>query len=314
MSEARRKMLGALLGVHAGDSLGAGFEFQSPTAIAEQFPNGITEIVGGGVFEWPAGAATDDTELTKAVLDAHLLHPDDPVEAAADNMLAWFDAGPVDIGSTTIRGLSNYRTTHDPSSSGAGPGAAGNGSLMRCISTALMPTDPATRRRHTALISAITHDDPRCIDACVAHNEIVAQILAGATPIEAIESTLSIPELELNIEVTEAIRVGVECARADGLAKATPSTPPTTSRGPYSGSGFVLDALSIAVAAVLDSRPFSDILSDVVMLGGDTDTNAAIAGGLLGVRDGVDAIPARWRSILQFAPDFEAAVDRILGG
>jgi len=306
-------MLGALLGVHAGDSLGAGFEFQSPAAIAEQFPDGITEIVGGGVFEWPAGAATDDTDLTKAVLDAHLLRPDDPVEAAADNMLAWFDAGPVDIGSTTIQGLSNYRATRDPSTSGAGSGAAGNGSLMRCISTAIMPTDPATRRRHTALISAITHDDPRCIDACVAHNEIVAQILAGSTPMDAIVSTLSTPELELNGEATDAIRVGMEGARSGALARATPSAPPPTVRGPYSGSGFVLDALSIAVAAVLDPRPLPDILSDVVMLGGDTDTNAAIAGGLLGVRDGVEAIPARWRSILQFAPEFEAAVDQIVG-
>ena len=68
-----------------------------------------------------------------------------------------------------------------------------------------------------------------------------------------------------------------------------------------------------ANAVVLAGFVASLFVLGVVMLGGDTDTNAAIAGGLLGVRDGVEAIPARWRSILQFGPDFEAAVDQILG-
>jgi ADP-ribosylglycohydrolase len=46
---------------------------------------------------------------------------------------------------------------------------------------------------------------------------------------------------------------------------------------------------------------------DIVRVGNDTDTNAAIAGGLLGVRDGVGAIPPQWRSVLQFADEFSAA-------
>lgn len=42
------------------------------------------------------------------------------------------------------------------------------------------------------------------------------------------------------------------------------------------------------------------------------DTNAAIAGGLLGARDGVDALPLRWREKLQFGKEFEAVMDEIL--
>ena len=55
-------------------------------------------------------------------------------------------------------------------------------------------------------------------------------------------------------------------------------------RGPsglFSGArGYVLDSLALAVAAVTDRRPLEDILVDVVRVGGDTDSNAAIAGRL----------------------------------
>jgi len=51
----------------------------------------------------------------------------------------------------------------------------------------------------------------------------------------------------------------------------------------------------------------------VVAIGGDTDTNAAIAGGLLGVRDGVDLIPRRWLDRLQFREEFLAAAEALAG-
>src|SRR5690348_14795269 len=65
------RTLGALMGVHAGDSLGATLEFRSWEQIASEYPDGLHDIVGGGVFDWPAGHATDDTDLTRAVLLAY---------------------------------------------------------------------------------------------------------------------------------------------------------------------------------------------------------------------------------------------------
>jgi ADP-ribosylglycohydrolase len=49
-----------------------------------------------------------------------------------------------------------------------------------------------------------------------------------------------------------------------------------------------------------------------VRVGSDTDTNGAIAGGLLGVRDGVAATPVRWRAVLQFADEFLATADQLM--
>jgi ADP-ribosylglycohydrolase len=65
------------------------------------------------------------------------------------------------------------------------------------------------------------------------------------------------------------------------------------------------------VAAVLDPRPFEDVVVDVTRTGNDTDTNGAIAGGLAGVRDGLGGIPERWVATLQFADEFLAAADAL---
>jgi ADP-ribosylglycohydrolase len=165
-------------------------------------------------------------------------------------------------------------------------------------------------------ISAVTHDDDRCTVACAAYNEIAAALLAGASPADA---------------VTAGRDTAHDCSRRfvaergdgnhDVVANAIEfgrSVRPAVLAGHGPGSaleneagGYVLDSLILAVAAVLDPRPFPDVVIDVVRVGRDTDTNGAIAGGLLGVRDGADAIPAAWVATLQFAAEFTAAAGRL---
>ena len=72
-------------------------------------------------------------------------------------------------------------------------------------------------------------------------------------------------------------------------------------------AGWVLTALKIAVAALVDQRPAAEVLLDVVRLGGDADTNGAIAGGILGARDGLDAWPTRWTDVLEYREELLAA-------
>jgi ADP-ribosylglycohydrolase len=310
------RIAGALLGVHAGDALGATCEFRSWAEIRAEYPDGLREIVGGGPFDWPAGHATDDTDLTRAVLLAYLrAGQGDVVTAAADLMLAWLDGDwpdrepgsrPVDVGGATLTGLGRYRRTRDPRDAGAGVGQAGNGSLMRCVGTALAVTDAARRVRESVEISAVTHDDPRATVSCAAYNEIVAALLGDATPVRAVEEGLD-TAWQLGAEpVAQAIEYG----RSVPLARVAASGASVLEGD---GAGYVLDSLTLAVAAVLDPRPLPDVLVDVVRLGNDTDTNAAIAGGLLGARDGVHAIPDRWLDTLQFRAEFSDAAEALAG-
>ncbi|MEX2561987.1 MAG: ADP-ribosylglycohydrolase family protein [Nitriliruptoraceae bacterium] len=78
MGDRSDHIAGALLGVHVGDSLGATTEFSDRANARELLPDTVeaTDIVDGGAYRWPAGAATDDTDLTVALarLDDHELH------------------------------------------------------------------------------------------------------------------------------------------------------------------------------------------------------------------------------------------------
>ncbi len=308
------RVAGALLGVHVGDALGATLEFSPWSAIRARYPAGLRDIVGGGPFGWSAGHATDDTDLTRAVLLAYLGPGDgDVVRSAADKMLAWLDgywpgrepgSRPRDVGRATVRGLERYRRSGDPRAAGAGEGQAGNGSLMRCIPTALAVGGPERRIRESIQISAITHDDPRATLACAAYNEIASALLNDARPREAVASGLAAAGELGSSPVADAISRGQHLQPA---VMAATGTIPLDDEA----SGLVLDSLSLAVAAVLDPRPLPDVLIDIVRIGNDTDTNAAIAGGLLGARDGAVAIPARWRTLLQFEQEFTDAATAI---
>src|SRR5262245_19099448 len=116
------RIAGGLLGVHAGDSLGAGVEFESWQEIKDKYPGGPREITGGGVFQWRPGHATDDTDLTRAVLLAYLDPGEDVVTTAAEHMLDWLHGDwpgrapgsyPKDIGGATSTGLRNYEGSGD---------------------------------------------------------------------------------------------------------------------------------------------------------------------------------------------------------
>lgn len=300
--------------MHAGDALGATVEFSSWASIRARYPRGLSEIVGGGPFDWPPGHATDDTDLTRAVLLAYLTPSDDVVRVAADHMLAWLEGDwpdrrpgsrPVDIGGATSTGLELYRRTRDPRAAGSGAGRAGNGSLMRCIPTALAVAERERRIRESVEISAITHDDERCTVACAAYNEIAAALVAGTSPERAVKLGVRTASELGSRPVADAIGYGSRLA---------PATMATTGETGLldNAAGFVLDSLSLAVAALLDPRPLPAVLIDIVRVGHDTDTNAAIAGGLLGARDGAAAIPPAWRALLQFGDEFTAAAQRLI--
>ncbi|MFD9961704.1 ADP-ribosylglycohydrolase family protein [Amycolatopsis sp. NPDC058986] len=160
---------GALLGVAAGDALGATVEFCRPAEIASRYGR-HADIVGGGSFRWRPGQGTDDSDLTAAVARAYA--EGYSLCRVGEHFLAWRDRKPRDIGGTTAAALATLANTGDPVQSGLSvldridaAHAAGNGSLMRAMPTALAREDMGTRRREAAEISAVTHAaDPRFHD------------------------------------------------------------------------------------------------------------------------------------------------------
>lgn len=331
------RTLGALLGVHAGDSLGATLEFHTHAKIKCMYPKGLTEIIGGGAFSWPAGHATDDTDMTRAVLIAYLNYHrnclakkatewNDVVHFAGNEFLRWYDGvdwpdewrklgkPPKDIGNATAMGIKKFRISKDPKKSGVGEGSAGNGSLMRCIPTALFQPDLTRMEQDSVRISAITHDDKRCTVSCAAYNTIVAALIAGSSPGYAIHAgeacAMRFENGKLTGPVYMAIQEGKRINLKELAEHGLERSHGKDKRASY--SGYVLETFSIAIAALLDGRGFRDVVIDVARVGNDTDTNAAVAGGLVGARDGVEMIPREWREKLQFEKEFVATGLEIL--
>jgi ADP-ribosylglycohydrolase len=291
------RAVGAMLGVHAGDSLGASVEFDEPATIARKFPGGVREIVGGGPFGWAPGEATDDTDLTWAIAQGYLEDPNDVVAAAGRHMVAWFNSGPRDIGNTTSESLARLARTGDPKTSGSREdGAQANGSLMRTMPVAVARLDDPERLRiESRALSAITHAHPVCLATCETYCELAAYLISGADPRPVVDLLV---KRERNAAVKAALLDAKGCATAAEL------------QGPT--GGFVLWSFRLAVWAVLNAPDVQEGLVGVIALGHDTDTNAAIAGGLLGAHFGAESIPERWRSKLQFREEFEDFVHQIL--
>jgi len=283
----RDRINGGLLGVAVGDALGATLEFMHPDEIRRK--HGVhREITGGGPFGWRPGQGTDDTDLTWAVLASYLDGPF-TLERAAENMLDWFYSRPADIGGATAEALRRLHRSRDPRSSGATrESSCGNGSLMRCIPTPLARAKATVRRRELAEISAITHAHVVCLDSCVAYGEIVNAFLEGEDVAAALDAAKA---LDLHPRVRDTLDID-------------PRLPVHRLRT----SGYVIHSLGCAVWAIQQDATFEEVVVALVNRGDDTDTTGAIVGGLVGVLQGVAAIPSRWLDKLEYHDRLVAAV------
>lgn len=78
------------------------------------------------------------------------------------------------------------------------------------------------------------------------------------------------------------------------------------------GTGYVLDSLSFALLALLTNLTYENAMRYAISLGTDTDTTAAIAGGLIALRDGLDCIPVRWLAALRGKEVAIPIIERLL--
>jgi ADP-ribosyl-[dinitrogen reductase] hydrolase len=169
--------------------------------------------------------------------------------------------------------------------------SAGNGSVMYCAPLGVVRArTPEELLEQAPALSALTHWDERCRTACLAVTLVAAALVRGEAP-EA--SVLAALEAVLAREGGEELEYLVaEAGRARQLD------------GP--DMGFTLFTAGIALQVVGEGGGFEGGLRHVVSLGGDTDTNAAVAGSLLGAAHGSAGIPAQWRAVVAERDAIEA--------
>ena len=286
---------GALLAHASGNALGVPTEFlNSPEAILAEFPGGIRDIVRRDTPDSPF----DDDVAMALLLGEELLTGDVDLERLARRWIQWLDRDGRGAGHWTRTALNHIRT-HGSPPSGTG-GRASNGAIMRALPVALAtrgsPRNLVAGTWHTA---ALTHPDDRCTWGAVAVNVATAELLAGRRDFLA--------------DVIEVLRINEAPA---GLLAAVRRVPlERREELPILGerAGDAVSCVEIALWAAWHEPDLESALIWLANAGGDTDTNAAVAGGLLGARDGEAAIPRRWLDALPESGRLRSLAARLIG-
>lgn len=296
MTSLNDRIEGVLLGTAAGDALGAPYEFEPPRG-AEL----TVEMAGGGA--WQPGEWTDDTAMAIAIAEVAATGADLRDEASHDAIVArWYEWSKKakDVGIQT-RSVLTAAARGGPITAARARAAAakvhhetgrsgGNGSLMRTATVALAYLhDEAGMIAAARAISELTHFDPEAGDACV----LWCSAIRHAVLTTELDVRVGLPHIDPARRDTWLARIEeAESAQPDEFPK----------------NGWVVQALQAAWSAIATTHAdgpghLARALEAAVRSGFDTDTVAAIAGGLVGAAYGASAVPLSWRYLLHGWPD-----------
>jgi ADP-ribosyl-[dinitrogen reductase] hydrolase len=293
----RDRYRGVLLGLAAGDALGATVEFESRDSIRQRY--GIhRDIVGGGWLNLQAGEVTDDTQMALCIARsiAHLGRFD--AADIANRFVEWYRSDPKDIGNTTRHALEQLAAGARWDEAGwkthvaLQPRDASNGSVMRAAPVALYARGDSQRlARHSAESSLITHANPRCVAGCVALNAAIAAMLDD-------------PDSDVLRHAFDATDQPDVRRALEGARRGTADT--------LDAGGSVLSTLQASFWALTEHRSLEDAIVAAVNLGQDADTTGAVTGALAGARWGMAAIPGRWREVILLREELSVLADQLL--
>ncbi len=287
---------GCLLGQLIGDSLGALVEFKTPAEIAALYPGGVRRLEDGGVWNTLAGQPTDDGELALALARTLAASGEYDAEQVATAYGRWYASRPFDIGMTTRQALAPAsRAPRDKAEAArrvADRNSQSNGSLMRVSPIGIWAVTADEAAAAAMEDSDLTHPHPVCTIACGAYAAAIAAGIGGADPKGMLRA---------------AADVAAAAAGQDGGVIARAIAAAASGHGPEDflrRQGWVVIALQNACFHLAHTRTIEDALVQTIAKGGDTDTNAAIAGALLGAALGRCALPPGWVSaVMACRPD-----------
>jgi ADP-ribosylglycohydrolase len=276
-----RAILSAMVAFAAGDALGVPWEGSPPDRVDRDLVTRLPASARG----WPRGSTSDDT--AQMVLVARCLADAEgrPSGAGFLARLAEEAPGIRGIGPTTHRALDHFRATGRPPAPSPRD-VPTNGAAMRICPVGWgVPADQHDRRRALVRVfSAPTHTAPEAAGAAYVIAAMAARAVDGASVEEIIGQAAG-----------EVEWVREHCGPMDAVRAALSgrwSPPP---------GGVPLDAAETvaAVVHVVRAAPaLAEALPYAVSLGGDTDTVAALVGGVLGARDPVQVDALGWLGLV----------------
>lgn len=289
-----QKILGVLYGHAYGDAAGSRLEFRGIPSKHEI--KLAMELTGGGVFKLNPGQITDDGELTLQVFRALYnyfvdgeneyntdVEDDEEMCDLGDmffhNFREWFDSDPFDIGHTTRNAFHMAPTKYDmlENVKMLNTYSESNGALMRSSPHAIFAYVRGISEKEMYDIIDMdvrfTHVKKCVVDIVFAYNIIILYLLQGKSTDEIyIRLTEIANELD-DQKLSDLIDNYMEHSDAS------------------KNIGWDKHAFSLVLYCLFNDYSFEKAIEYTLAQGGDTDTNAAIVGAVMGARYGTDAIP-----------------------
>ncbi|MDD3321449.1 MAG: ADP-ribosylglycohydrolase family protein [Paludibacter sp.] len=286
------KLKDILFGVAVGDALGVPVEFKTREYL-DKYPVSIMQEYG--THNQPKGTWSDDSSLTFCMVEA--MKQGFELHQIATNFIKWFDNGwwtahneVFDVGAATRDAIHRLRSGVQPLVAGGDrENDNGNGSLMRIAPLLIYIYKMPINERFgiTKEISSITHRHIRSVLACFYYLEFLRNILLGNSK----EQAFIITAKEFT-DYTRSLKIkNKEIGHFERLCSLSFLGIP---RNEIKSSGYVIHTLEAAIWCFMNSESYSEIVLKAVNLGDDTDTTAAVAGGLAGLFYGYDNIPQEW--------------------
>lgn len=308
MSNRKFNIESGILGLVVGDALGVPHEF-NPRVHFDKEP--VTDMVGYGTYSQPPGTWSDDSSLTLATLDSltNGLNYDDMM----DKFLSWYmdcEYTPYndtfDVGNTTRFAILSYDAGTAVFPYGLdGERDNGNGSLMRILPVAffiyyLKEKLSISDEEEFSIIhnvSALTHAHKRSMLGCGIYIKIAIQILKYKDDLDNGGNIQSLESLINNgiADAKEYYFTNEEFKhQKDYYAYVFDNLIKDLKRDDIRGSGYVVRSLIASLWCLLHTNSYKEAVLEAVNLGEDTDTTAAIVGGIAGLYYGIDDIPKDW--------------------
>lgn len=271
--EYTNKIYDAIIGLVVGDAVGVPVEFKARDAFT------VADMIGHGTYNQPAGTWSDDSSLTLATLESiGRLGMVDPRDIMI-NFERWLYDGEFtphgevfDCGRTTHAAIRRF-TNGVPLVQCGGRDLMdnGNGALMRILPLVFFSPDVV----NVSAVVNLTHNHFISRKACWIYISTAFYLMVG-------ESPEFVGKLIGNLGIGEFSRI----SRIKDLK-----------RDEIFSDGYVVHTLEAALWCLLNTDSYRDCILKAVNLGEDTDTVAAIAGGLAGILYGVGGdrgIPEEW--------------------
>lgn len=278
---------GCMLGLFVGDSAGATLEFFAGKINEVDVDNAMS-MPGGGAHNVGPGQVTDDSEMAMHLLYALCKHdPADgfPGEDIALEYIAWHRSCPFDMGLTCGRALAfaNSLATVRSNALLYSPHSEANGALMRVAPLALWARtlDQDTIAQYARNDALLTHPNPVCQDC----NAIYCLALAWLVqhPGDADGAVACVQNFTTRVDsVCPVVKQWLN----DSVRNETLETMDCTKN-----MGHVKYAFTLSFWFLRRKTQFELAIYNTLLKGGDTDTNAAIVGAMLGALHGETNIP-----------------------